>query len=90
MGIAELTALLFLLTQFTTLLAGPRLPCSIFHAALLLLHASRDAGVTEMEQSSSTGRNLGARQKRNMLQFPLLHLYGLCYSAAELQILFAF
>lgn len=47
MKIAEFTALLFLLTQFTipanATPGWPTLPCSIFHAALLLLHASRDA-----------------------------------------------
>lgn len=43
---------------------------------------NRDA---EKEQSSSTGRNLGARQKKETLQFPLLHLCGLCYCAAELE-----
>lgn len=47
MKIAEFTALLFLLTQFTTP-GWPTLPCSIFHAALLPLHASRDAAATEM------------------------------------------
>lgn len=52
MKIAEFTALLFLLTQFTILTNAtpgwPTLPRSIFHAALLLLQASRDAAATEM------------------------------------------
>jgi len=54
MKIAEFTALLFLLTQFTipanATPGWPTLPCSIFHAALLLLHANRDACATEMSR----------------------------------------
>lgn len=53
MKIAEFTALLFLLTQFTipanATPGWPTLPCSIFHAALLLLHASRDAAAAATE-----------------------------------------
>lgn len=62
MKIAEFTALLFLLTQFTipanATPGWPTLPCSIFHAALLLLHASRDAAAT----SGMLRRNKAAAQ----------------------------
>lgn len=52
MKIAEFTALLFLLTQLTipanTTPGWPTLPCSILHAAPLLLHMSGDAAAVEM------------------------------------------
>lgn len=91
MKIAEFTALLFLLTQFTipanATPGWPTLPCSIFHPALLLLHASKDAGATEMPRRNKAAQaeTWGPRPKRETLNFPLLHLCGLCYCAGKLE-----
>lgn len=72
MKIAEFTALLFLLTQFTipanATPGWPTLPCSIFHAALLLLHASRDAAATEMlrrNKAAAQAETQGQENKGN-------------------------
>lgn len=89
MKIAEFTALLFLLTQFTipanATPGWPTLPCSIFHPALLLLHASRDAGATETlrRNKAAHAETWGARPKRKTLNSPPPHLCGLSYCAGE-------
>jgi len=63
------------------------------HAALLYFPCCSSASSCEqrclrnwdVEKEQSTGRNLGARQKRKTPQYPLLHLGGLCCCAAELE-----
>lgn len=87
---AEFTALLFLLTQFTipanATPGWPTPPRSIFHAALLLLHASRDAGATEVvrrNKAAEQAETSGQKRRGKTLQFPLLHLCGLCYCTAK-------
>lgn len=92
MKTAEFTALLFLLTQFTipanATPGWPTLPCSIFHAALLLLHASRDAGATEIprrNKAAAQAETWGQDRRGKPCSFLSSTYVVFCYCAAGLE-----